>query len=437
MGRSGIGLARAGRRRLSGTTPTPAPAPFTAVAADGWQATVGLPADLSLLPVAVTRQGFDAAGAATTHVDTLYLTKRVRQAYPNQASFTANSQALSDYVYATDTIAGVVNGSTEASPRPIAAWVMTDRRIVGNSLDLECVAFHRNGRNGKPVACVMFRATDGTTTVTAIASAMVVSPGSYDRCAVLVYRATIDISSLSDNANITCNAKVYPWIGDSGAVLDSADQSAAREFSPRTYRKNTSRAAAPLYIAVKSTGNDNTGVTSTNEATAVATPCLTVTGAINRARALLGTGTGSLDGLVVVLDAGTWSRSGTPTSNTTNAEVVFQPISGVAKASCIFQFGAANNSFGLDFFRMKGLTVQRAGALSNNATNGGLSFYEDCTVDFNGNTTTPIAVANTNVFYVGCDLGTSPAIQTGGATIHALFRGCTGGSANSGLLAEW
>lgn len=435
MGRSGIGLARAGRRRLSGTTPAPAPAPFTAVAVDGWQATVGSPADLSLLPATVTRQGFDAAGAATTHVDTLYLTKRVRQAYPAQASFTANSQALSDYVYATDTMAGAVNGSTEASPKPVAAWVMTDRRVVGNSLDLECVAFHRNGRGGKPVACVVFRATDGTTTVSSTASAMVVSPGGYDRCAVLVYRATIDVSSLSDNANITCNAKVYPWIGDSGSVLDSADQSAAREFSPRVFRKNTARAAAPFIVRVKSTGNDSTGAVSTSAATADASPCLTLIGALDRARAVLGTGAGALDGLRIQLDAGTWPRSSSPTANTVNAEIVIEPIPGVAKANCVFQFGAANNGFAVSYFRMRGITVQRVGVFSNNGTQ---TVYEDCAIDYNGNTSTPLAIAGTNMYFEGCDFGTGGLALNGHvSSFHALHRGCIGGTANAGDQREF
>ncbi|MBV1689567.1 hypothetical protein KRR38_18240 [Novosphingobium sp. G106] len=436
MGRSGIGLARAGRRRLYGGTPTPAPAPFTAIAADGWQATVGSPADLSLLPATATRQGFDTAGAATTHIDTLFLTKRVWQAYPAQASFTASSQALSDYVYSTDTIAGAVNNSTETSPKPVAAWVMTDRRIVGNSLDLECVAFHRNGRGGKPVACVVFRATDGTTTVTATASAMVVSPGSYDRCAVLVYRATIDISSLSDNANITCNAKVYPWIGGSGSVLDSADQSAAREFSPRVFRKNTSRAAAPYIVRVKATGNDGTGAVSTSAATADASPCLTLIGAINRARAVLGTAAGSLDGLRIQLDAGTWARTSSPSaSNTINAEVVIEPIPGVAKASCIVTFGVSNNGFDLAYFRMRSLTVRRVGLYSNNGTQ---TVYEDCAIDYNGNTDTPLAISGTNMYFEGCDFGTgSLALNGHVSSFHALHRGCTGGVANSNDQREY
>lgn len=404
-------------------------APFSSIAADGWQATVASPSDLSMTPVTVSRQGFDATGASTTHNDTLYLTKRVRQAYPNQASFTTDQVALSDYVYSTDTIAGATNNSTEASPKPVAAWTLTDRRVVGNSITVECTAFHRNGRVGKPVACVVFRATDGTTTVTSTVASMVVSPETFDECPVLVYRTTLDISSLSDNANITVNAKVYPWIGGAASVLDSADLSAQREFSPRTYRKNTSRAASPYYVYVKSTGDDANGAVSTTAATAEASPCLTPNGALNRARTVLGTSAGSLDGLVVRLDEGTWARTASATGNTVNAEVLFEPIPGVDKAACIFQFGAANNSFNLTYFRMRGLTIQRAGANSNNGT---ITTYEDCTVDFNANTTTPIAIAGTVVNYVGVDFGaTYMAIQGNANTVHALFRGCTGGGANA------
>lgn len=144
--------------------------PISAVTADGWQAAMISPADLALSPVMVSRQGFDATGAATTHSETLYTTKRVRQAYPNQAVLTTDTVALGDYVYSTDTIAGVTNSSSETSPKPIANWTMADRKVVGNSLTLSLVAFHRNARAGKPVAAVVFRATDGTATVTATAS---------------------------------------------------------------------------------------------------------------------------------------------------------------------------------------------------------------------------------------------------------------------------
>ena len=96
-----------------------APPPFSAIAADGWQATVDSPTDLSLSTFTVTRDGFDSTGTATTHDETMYLTKRVRQVYPNQASFTTDKVTLSDYVYADDVIAGATNSSTVASPMDI------------------------------------------------------------------------------------------------------------------------------------------------------------------------------------------------------------------------------------------------------------------------------------------------------------------------------
>ena len=254
-----VGLAiheRAFRRRRSGAAPPPVP--ISTVAADGWQATMIAPADLALSPVSVSRQGYDASGAATTHSETLYTTKRVRQAYPNQAALTVDTVALSDYVYSTDTIAGVTNNSTEASPKPVANWSMADRKVVGNSLTLSLVAFHRNGRAGRPVAAVAFRATDGTTTVTATASALTATVDPLTGNVIQEYVATLDITSLTDNANVTANAKVYPWIGGAGSVRDSADLSSQWQFSPRTFRKDTARAANPPLVYVASGGNDST-----------------------------------------------------------------------------------------------------------------------------------------------------------------------------------
>ena len=242
----GIGLALPTIAIMQALGAGGAPPPLSAVAADGWQATVATPTDLSLAPVMLARQGFDATGAATSYAESVRLGKRVRQPYPNQATLTANAVALTDYVYSTDTIVGVANNSTEISPKPVANWSLVGRKVVGNALTLELVAFHRNGRAGKPVACVEFRASDGTTTVTAKVSTLVVSPEAGDRAAVLVYRATLDITALADGALITANAKVLPWIGGAASVLDSAASAVAREFSPQTYVKNIARAAAPL-----------------------------------------------------------------------------------------------------------------------------------------------------------------------------------------------
>lgn len=300
----GTGYRSLARRRRTTATAAPS-APFSAVGTNGWQATVASPSDLSMLTASVSRQGYDATASATTWTETFKLTKRVRQTYPNQASFTANAQALSDYVYSTDTIAGATNNSLEASPKPIAQWAMPHRQVVGNTLALEVVAFHRNARGGKQVAAVKFIATDGTSTVTQVVSTPTVSGRSGDRNPVIVHAVSLDISTLATGL-VTVNAEVYPWIGAAASVLKSADSAVAREFSPRYFLKNTALAASPPYAYVKTTGNDATGVVSTTAATAEASPFLTVKGAIDAIHTAF-SGSSGLDGAVIRIgnDGGT------------------------------------------------------------------------------------------------------------------------------------
>ena len=411
------------------------PTPISVVAADGWQATMTTPADLAFSPVIVSRQGYSAAGATTTYFETIVTTKRVRQAYPNHALSTADQVALSDYIYSTDTIAGTTNSSAETSPKPIANWSMVDRKVVGNALTLSVVAFHRNGRAGKPVAAVEFRATDGTTTVTSTVSALTVTVDPLTGIRILEYVATLDISGLTDNANVTANAKVYPWIGAAGSVRDSADLASQWLFSPRTFRKNTARAANPPIIRVKAGGNDATAVVSTNPATADASPAATLVGAFNRARdaTQLGTAAGALDGLRIQCDAGTWTRTATPTANTVNAAVVVEPIPGVAKAACILQIGATNHGFGLSYLNIRGLTLQRTGAWYINNAASGVTAIEDSAVDFGANTG-QLGNATVSQYWINAAFGaasTGDALINSNGAIQAMMRGCTGGAANS------
>ena len=286
----------------------------------------------------VSRQGYTAAAATTTYLDTMYVTKAVRQPYPNQASQSATTAALSDYIYSTDTPSGsVTNNSTFTSPKPVANWVMPHRKTVGNTVDLEIVAGHRDARGNREVAAVEFRATDGTTTVTQVVSTTTVSGRALDRHPVIVFACALDISTLTDNGLITVNAKVYPWIGAAASVLDSADQSAAREFSPRYFLKNTTLAASPPYVYLSTTGNDTTGVVSTTAATAEASPCLTIVGAINKLNTY-----GKVDGAIIRLGAGTFACGDQVASKKQEiGSLTITRDPNVARASAILSFGAA------------------------------------------------------------------------------------------------
>lgn len=371
-----------------------APAPFTSVNTSGWSAEYPttpptFTPDSSPVSFTVSRQGYDSTGTATTRSETLIIHSRVRQAYPNQASPTATTVALSDYIYSTDTIAGVTNNSTEVSPQVVAAWGTVDRQLVGNSISVEVLGFHRNFSAGAPVACVEFTATDGTTTITQKVSALTVSGRTGDAVPVPVYAATLDITTLTDNANITVNAKVYPWVGTSTAIADSSLNSAGtRTFCPQVYRKNTSRFSAPPIVVIDPAGNDTTGGPAFTQGAADASPVLTLGGAWARARTVLGTTAGSLDGLVIQGKAGTWELTASTTANTVNCDVIYTRHSTATRANCIFGFGTGNFTQGSNYIRATDCTVKRNGAFSFTIPVGGFSTFKDVTFDANTQSST-------------------------------------------------
>ena len=436
-------------------------APITAVSADGWTATYPSPPTFD--PVgnpetfAVQRAGFTTTGTTTTYTDTLTVTKRVRQVYPNQATLTPSTVSLSDYVYSGNVITGAANNSTETSPQPVAQWVLSDRVVVGNTVTLELVAFHRNARNGEQVACVEFSATDGTNAVTQKVSASVVSGRSTDRNAVIVYRAVLDISTLANPSVVTCNAKVYPWIGTATSIRDSASASAAREFSPRVFVRNTAKFNAPPFAYVATTGNDTTGVVSTTAATAAATPFLTIAAALKAFKTQSGVTGGVLDGCILRVGAGSFVLGSTVASTDvamTAAGVTITRDPNVAKASAIVTFGAAAFRTRFPWLRIADCTIQRTGLLTlqGEAAPQMVVTLDDVTFD-NANNNASI-LSNSHLMIAGCDLlnaGSSPIaagtfevrmvrglLCTSGVTVESwLVVGSrlTGGSHANGLLA--
>lgn len=300
------------------------------------------------VPFTVVRQGFDATGAAHTYMDTLYVPKTtslggaVRQPYPNHALQMPTKAALSDYIYSTDTPSGsVTNNSTLTSPKPVAGWERGARRLIGNTVGgdvfpIEISAFHRNARLGREVACVIVRFSDGVNPdVTGTISATEVSTFAGDKKALTVFKlGEVDLSSLDDGM-ITMNAKVYPWIGDASSVLDSADQTAQREFSPRYFHKNPTKFATPDVMYVNSTtGNDTTAAVNNG-----ALPAATIMGAINRMR-VTGYSTATTQ-IVIKNDAThpfTGSASGASTGYAAGLLVTRDPAT-TTLAGCIVQFG--------------------------------------------------------------------------------------------------
>lgn len=424
-----------------GTGGGSAPAPVTdpivqSINANGWSFTAsGTPPtfapDSAPQFAYVSRAGFDSSGNATTIVDTLILTQRIRQPYPNQASLTTDQGALSDFIYAADTVSGKTNNSTKVSPKPVVNWARWSKRVIGATFPkefLEVVAFHRNARQNKQVAAVIWTITDGTNTVTVSSSSAVVSGHSGDRKPVLVYRpaSDVDVSGLSDGT-LTVNAKVYPHVGVTASIADSSLSSVEREFSPRTYRKNVALAAAPRYVYVSTAGNDTSGVGSTTYATAKATPCLTVLGAINKAI----TTWSEMDGVHIFIgdDGGTpfvmGSTAATRTQNGGECLITRDPL--VAKASARVSFGAAAFRPRFPFLAFSDISIVRTGTLTfqgEAATQLRVSF-ENCDFDNGSNNATWLNQSHDYHFGTTFTNLTGDSALGTGTYEHRLYRGMT------------
>lgn len=187
----------------------------------------------------VTSPGYTTSGSTTTIQRTVYATRFLRRPYPNEAvkDETAGTPltvrvVLSDFIFSGDTATvtiasgfytgsnavtnlSVTNNSTMTHTKPIGRWAWVPyERVTGDFL-LEFIAFHRSGMNGKPVAAVKFTCADeNTNTVTATVNDMTVSTRTGDANKVLVYAATIPVSTLTQGDVVTCNAEAFPWVGD-------------------------------------------------------------------------------------------------------------------------------------------------------------------------------------------------------------------------------
>ena len=99
------------------------------------------------------------------------------------------------------------------------------------------------------------------------------------------WAATCSLSALTQGDTITARYKIYPTIGDSGAVFDSnansitANNNTTGQCNYTFY--NDKGNSANVYAVVNfSTGNDSTGTSSSTLATAVASPYLTIAKAL-------------------------------------------------------------------------------------------------------------------------------------------------------------
>lgn len=247
----------------------------------------------------VTSISPESDGTFSTITRTIYGTKSVRKAYPLQAQ--ADEQvsggnvtvrlSLSDYIYAKDKAGAgnsgtnvtanilsgwytqgggnnaatglvVTNNSTQDYAQVIGAWNTVPFQKVGATFKLRASAFHRDGRIGRPVKAVKFIVTDGTNSVTETVTTMTISNDDGDAVPIPEYIATINTSTLTQGATLTCNFIAYPWVGDSTSILDTSTGTAAPTplHGPITMvLDKTGAYGTTMALVDPASGNDATG----------------------------------------------------------------------------------------------------------------------------------------------------------------------------------
>ncbi len=363
-----------------------------------------------------TSPGYDAGGNATTINRTLYGTKILRKVYnsgyttpyPNDETSSGGNLyirvALSDVVYNADTVscniaAGFYNDGTHSSnaasgvsavndstlaysqARVIANWSWPGfTRITGPSFTVRAVAFQRHAQNGKPVAAVLFTATDQhSNTVTALVNTPTIDPAMQDAGGkVIEYIGTLSTSTLTQGDLITVNFRAMPWVGDSTSIMNTADGVNAQPtplYAPEYFINDKSGTYGTGAVVVDGTsGNDNTcqavAESAFNGSSDAATlnPCQTIgkAGIVLRAWNAANSSPARTDEAgTVYVKAGTYSWIGESTSigasSGTNYDKAWSTVTtfpGVAQSAVIINgITASGNYWGTTPLKVSGITV--------------------------------------------------------------------------------
>lgn len=400
-------------------------ATITAIDASGWQVTSSDPAASIGKSVVFQPPGYDGTGnVITLPAVSISVRARLRQPAPNHNSLTTSTCYLAEAVCASDIIVGSAAKNTlEDYPLCIAQWASGDRYVVGNTVTVYLTAFHYYG-----IAVIVGTASDGSNTATALTATQIVLPGN-DANKIVGYALTFDVSAFTDKLNFTVNARVCPRRGGSASVLDSSVSTAitgsatSRNFGPRSFRKDVTLAANPIYAYVSLTGNDGTGVVSTTAATALASPFATVDGArvALKNSTLSGKAANSDDGCVIRLMAGSHALNSLTTfTNGATSALIIEAAPGETPSTVTLTSSATAPSMRTQWIRFRNIRLARGGAGFVLGLNGGTdakAFTEDCAHNNGAQATTMFGAHVVSI---------SGGTATNGASGTALFQASTG-----------
>lgn len=362
LGQTGVGDIRT----VPAVTP---PAGVTEILSDGWRAIYPDIAGEIADPIAVERQGFDGSGAQVMHMETITISARVRAPYPNHATLTDGDVALSDYVFAADTVAGATNTSTRAYPKPIAMWLNHDREhATGPTHRLRLAVAHAFARQGRPVAAVQFIASDGVTSVAQTVSAM--TKISFDASGLHVphFATDMDLSLLTQGAVLTIDAVIYPWVGEAFTISLHADPYPSPNLTTLRLLNDRSGAYGTAFAYVDPTaGDDGAGVVSANPAHAAALPFASIAAASTEIRAFNSTTYGRVNdagGGVIRLVEGVHSFSPFKSQGSSvDVPLIVEAADPAARETTVLTDGGSSKFNAIPtLLKIRNLTLRKTGA---------------------------------------------------------------------------
>lgn len=324
------------------------------IRADGWSADVtiegwsgkagtitydyGTPASGSgKLTFTVTSEGYNSSGVLGTIVRTVYGTKTVRQAYPNNALLDESDSgadivvrvSLSDNIYNDDKNGGAGTSGVDPVVTASLGWandgssdtnLTTGLTVTNNStLDYPMVigqwdwkttpAWKRcetdfklgfRARHGFNIAAVTLSAVGVTSSHSQSATVTTLTKRGPEQNSLYheSYNLDVPITGYTQGEEITLKAIAYPLVGDASSILDTSLNTTATD-DIRGLTKVTCHCdktgALKVFAVVDTAGSDTTGATSTTLSVAEASPHLTIGKALANGATVIYMNNGSHD----------------------------------------------------------------------------------------------------------------------------------------------
>ena len=366
----GVDLGQVGSGSPRKVAPPPT-APISRIAPDGWQATHRTPDvfDPTMTsPLTVTRQGYDETAARVIVNDTVTMTTRVRQPYPNHENQSTAQIALSDFIYAADEIAGVTNDSALAYPKPIAMWLNHDlERASTPTHTLRLAVAHSHARKGRPVAAVRFIVSDGVNEAAQTVSAMESISFTASGLNIPHFAAEMDLTTLEQGAMLSVDAVIYPWVGDAFRVSVDADAYPSPNLAPLRLLNDRAGSYGTAYAYVDAqSGDDATGAAMTDAAGAAASPFATITAAVNAVRLLNSAAFGrdnDAGGGIIRLVEGVHSHTGFKSQgNAVDIPLIIEAADPAKRETTVLTDGGSSRFNGIpQKLKLRNLTLRKDG----------------------------------------------------------------------------